>query len=882
MAAKSQLRVLTSGALHKGLLTMAGMLLALQAQPAELEVLSTQTPWGVWMVMGGAVSRDKNGQPVVRLQKGEVPLSAENAKLSDLPPAGWQGKDFDDSVWGRYGDELAEWAGLWGRDFRGNAQPTLLCLRMRFGVSDPARATDVKLTLEYIGGFVACVNAVEVGRGHLPPGKIEPYTPAADYPVEAYTAEDGLTPLPRINMGGQPDDRLLSRYQARVRKATLAVPTAVLVKGSNVLTLELHRSPVSGPTGFKDMMWWHLGIGAVKLTVSSGAGVIPYGEAAKGPRVWNAQTTEQIADTLQARALLDRGAESISLRGAMQRGLALGNPFDPVVPLRILVPRNGTGNGQTVLSDPEGLRTVRASLGEFRNLGGAVLPAKAVRIWFAAQGNLHWCDELSEQPPQGAKTLPVWLEVSAPKDQPPGWYVSCLSLEANGKKFQVPVQLLVTGFTVPDPRDFRSVVVAMHSPEATAKAYSVKPYSDEHFRVMEKSVALMGQLGNDVMLVPVIIGTHMHHETGLIRWVKTAGGLKPDYTLFEKYLDLYLKHIGPPKAISLYVWSQDTGKEVANAYENRQIPSREFTPSRPLQVTVWNPRTGASESVTAPTFLDQGAEAFWKPMLDGVRDLVKKRGWPERVILMGIGSDTRPSQRTGALLRQWAPSARWDIYSHFSGDPGAFYKGPPLPGSAPGKFIAIGDLEVGLKEVYGYYMLTSAQLENYLHEKNEYLTATIQRCGPGTKSAPLAYRTQPMHDGRWTRLGVDFWPKVSRYHGLIWGATPVWLSAPGPKGPLPTVRLQMIREGLQDFEARMAILDASAKLPAEQQKPYRDLLDDLLRRVKAGGGFLFGAECLPLTELSYDWPAYVARLHAAAAELSGVKTEARWEQPPQP
>jgi hypothetical protein len=32
-------------------------------------------------------------------------------------------------------------------------------------------------------------------------------------------------------------------------------------------------------------------------------------------------------------------------------------------------------------------------------------------------------------------------------------------------------------------------------------------------------------------------------------------------------------------------------------------------------------------------------------------------------------------------------------------------------------------------------------------------------------------------------------------------------------------------------------------------------------------------------ELAYAWPAYVARLHLAAGELAGVKTDAEWEQP---
>ena len=32
--------------------------------------------------------------------------------------------------------------------------------------------------------------------------------------------------------------------------------------------------------------------------------------------------------------------------------------------------------------------------------------------------------------------------------------------------------------------------------------------------------------------------------------------------------------------------------------------------------------------------------------------------------------------------------------------------------------------------------------------------------------------------------------------------------------------------------------------------------------------------------LSLDWPAYAARVYRAAEGLSGVKAEARWENPP--
>jgi hypothetical protein len=302
---------------------------------------------------------------------------------------------------------------------------------------------------------------------------------------------------------------------------------------------------------------------------------------------------------------------------------------------------------------------------------------------------------------------------------------------------------------------------------------------------------------------------------------------------------------------------------------------REAKPSRPLQVTQWDPQTGAATNVVAPSFLDEGAGKFWQPMLDGVRDIVvRKRGWPERLILLGSGSDIRPSQKAGAAVRQWAPYARWNIYSHFSGDPGAFYKGPQLPGSAPGKFIALGGLEVGLKELPNGGIYSAAQLEKLWQAKNEYIEGSVHRGACNDGSGPMVFRTVPMHNGSWARVGIDFWPGVSRYYAPVWGTFPARVAARGPDGPVPTVRLQMMREALQDFEARMTILDALPRLPADRQNALRALLDDLLRRATVGERYL------SQTEVGLDWYAYAARLHQAAAELSGAKTEATWDQPP--
>jgi hypothetical protein len=516
------------------------------------------------------------------------------------------------------------------------------------------------------------------------------------------------------------------------------------------------------------------------------------------------------------------------------------------------------------------------------------LPANAVEVRYAAQHvDMHFCDALLSQPPTDAVTVPVWVKVEVPKTQPPGWYTGTLGIKANGKDFTVPVQVLVTGATLPNPREFTSLIGAACSPEAIAAHYQVEPWSDAHLRLMEPSLRMAGQLGNDVLNVPVILGAMEPVGRGgrlsrgsagprrlpLVRWLKDGDSLKPDFSLLEKFLDVYEKHCGPPKALSLYVWDSGCSTEIADAYEGRRIDSVAITERTPLLVQLWDPITGQSTEMKAPQLLDPGAEKFWKPLFDGVRERVRKRGWSERIILAGLGSDSRPGEKTGEILRQWAPYMRWRILSHFSGD----------PAPKDGKMIATGKLEVGLKErpwlQSGLARARSAaELEKALADTSEFIDLPTQRWMWQDDSNPLVFRTLLMLSGVLGQVGIDYWPhtikkyQLPRNTSFFSGSSA--MTVPGPNGAEPTVRFQMMREGVQDTELRFMIVRAYLKLPEEQRKPYQNLLNEFARRVAWSAGYL------PQCELGYGWQDYVGKLQEAAAELSGAKSAASWHTPP--
>ena len=858
-----------------------------QLRTDQAQVVDELTPWRIRLTRGPAVLREDGGLKWNLRSRSGLPTYDPAAPWSTYVEAGladplgaddWARPDFDDRRWPRWSNDLFEHFGGYGFNMDSSRRwpvPALLRLRTYFGIADPARTTDLEVTVRCVGGGVVYVNGEEVGRGFMPAGPIRPTSLAAEYPIDAYTADDGQTPLPGLVNPNLPEAKLLPRYRTRVRDFTVRVPPRVLVKGRNVLGVQLHRAAVAGAFG-RGGAWSHVGIWQVWATSRSGRGVIRYAEAIGGTRVWSAAATEQVTAELPRKTVLPKNRfwYIYNDAGVAVKGIFTANPYDALLPIRMVAPRNGVCSGQAVVSDPDGLGDLAAAIEDLRGPDGAAIPAAAARIRFAAgHRDVYYCDALHRQPPAGARTVPVWVILKVPAGQQPGWYASTLRIAANGKRFSVPVQVLVSACEVPDPKDNHSNVAMMQSPDSVAFQYKVAPWSEAHFKLLDRSFELLGRLGGDVLYVPVLVGADKGEKVGAIRWVKAADGYRPEFGAFERLIDTYARHCGPPKAMPLCVWSQATAKSVARAYEGSQTASASGKPRRPLAVTLLDAATGEMSDLPAPQYDEEGGEAFWRPMLDGVRRIVAKRGWPERIIMLGEGGDVRPSQQTGEVFRRWAPQARWDILSHFSGDPGSmFYKGQHKEAHQAGRMIATGDLEVGLKEYPGGGPCRAEVLAGRLRRELEYYDLPNHRWQIVRDSPPAHFRTLFQYYEGFSRIGLDFWPLGPRGRSVLSGWTagsrvraPVdSVTTPGPDGAEPTVRLQMMREAIQDLEVRIAVLRAIENLPDERRKAYLGLLDGL--RAAAG--------C--------HYPDYAARLAAAAAELAGAKEPAAWDQPPGP
>jgi hypothetical protein len=381
----------------------------------------------------------------------------------------------------------------------------------------------------------------------------------------------------------------------------------------------------------------------------------------------------------------------------------------------------------------------------------------------------------------------------------------------------------------------------------------------------------MAKMGNDVLLVPIVLDNYLNHKNGMVRWVRKGDGYEPDFAAFERYLDLQTKVCGRPKIVTLSVWKHDFGTRTWFRGMNSAVV-------KPCMVTELDPKTGAMKPMQAPHFGEPGSEEFWKTMIDGVRRIVKARGIDDRNLLLGEAFDSRPLEPARLFFEKIAPGMRWQIYSHFDGGE---------PRSKDGKFVCHGGFEVGFRINPNDGGLPEFAREYPKVTPNEFFQAQAQRTVIQPTSSPLSFRAVMRDAGRGggtlARIGLDFWPIGDGRPRSLYGCPPnegwLWrghvptLTMPGPDGAVPTTRGQNLLESVQETEALVQLLRAQPAAKPEVRARIQALL-------AARGQARWVGDTLPQAMISLDWFAMSAREYALAAELAGEPSEGDWAAPP--
>ena len=812
--------------------------------------------------------------PVVRTDAGfkDAGRSADGRAdgwkaRTPFPPGEWMAADFDDSSWSpwnapRGGGSPERQAGIAGC---GGGSPivALQCLRGRFLVADPAQVRDLKLSLAWRGGVVVYVNGREIARANLPASDKPDFAALAeDYPPEVFVKADGK--VINYEAGETKAKDNAERLARRVRRlAEVSVAGSLLRKGTNVLAVELHRAPQRGNgLELEDMntvtVWSTCGL--VSLSLRAGAGAEPLPDAARGPQLWNGSTLKRLAPGCRP-----------------EPGAKLG-------PVNLVGCRNGRFAGKVVVSSDGALRGVKASASELATADGkALIPAAAVGLFYTTRddrmtmmkraGASGFWDTLAETPPAEVPAHPgagafqaVWVKAAVPADAAPGDYSGTLTVSAEGlAPTPVPVRLRVHDWKLPDPRDYVTHLGLIQSPESVALFYDVPLWSEAHWKLLERSFRLMGEIGGRQVCIPLITKTNFGNEQSMIRWVRkkevsgvsaqvSADGKKDataapdtrnltpdtytyDFAAFDRYLDLAQKHIRPDVVV-LYAWE-------LRKYAFRLSAEEKARTANPVRVSLLDPATGQVTEMQGPHYKDPEAVAFWKPVLEQVKARLEKRGLGPAVML-GLAGDVTPTKEDVAMFGACLPGTKWVRNSHPD------TRGSPLHGVPLGYNTAV---YVPLFPPPGPWDARRPAGWRLPHP-----TDVFPRAGcniAGTRLTP--YGGLSMHRvfteccflGNYSglgRTGVDFWPVggtrikdgekrshsiVGRYMEANWDQLNMDtatenLLAPGPEGALGTERYELLREGVQDCEARAFIEKVllDGKLDAALAGKCQEVLDE--------------------------------------------------------
>jgi len=721
---------------------------------------------------------------------------------SPLPPDGWAAPEFNASAWDRRRApvELRPKGATGGRETARHSATvnSLICVRANVMVTDPTKAADLRLSLRYVGGAVVYLNGKEIARGHLPAGAIKPDTPAEKYPDDLYRLPDGKFL--------SDTKKYAEAFAKRYRRLEAALPQNALRKGGNVLAIEIHRAPVnegavkakrvpSGGMRTVRGIWAYAALNSMQVVSASGAGVAANVARPKGVQVWNVAPFETI------------------------EAFSYGDPGEILRPVIVHAARNSTFSGRLAVSADKAISGLKVAVTDLKAKDGSgSIPASAVQVRYAepTAAAKSWVPSgrfdglldtvpaevavIKARPPRGApKTLTagavasLWFTVRTPADAKPGAYEGAITVEADGlAPTTTPLQVTVSPWKMADPADFRQHHLICPSPESVAKHYGVPLWSDKHFELMGKSLALLAEVSSRRIPVNLAIdfyGTLSNSET-MVRWIRQPdGSYKHDFSLFDRYLDLVAKQCGKPNPLRLNCWGElgRNGKNGAAAMVSRLDPA-----------------TGKIEPMPQPLFGSEESYRFWKPVIDEALKRLKARGWID-VTAFGHNSYCYPvkPQIVDVAHRLW-PEGVW-AYSAHNGTLGGRWKGSQKGVMMPIKW-SLSVWNEGRLSARGYAGLLKPRPG---------IWCTLARTRHYDRSPLIIFRNLPEEaisrnqDGV-GEFGAESFPipnpkRRGRYFNLSAGrgtgggnnASTRSLLAPGPDGPISTERFEMYREGVQ-------------------------------------------------------------------------------------
>lgn len=431
-----------------------------------------------------------------------------------------------------------------------------------------------------------------------------------------------------------------------------------------------------------------------------------------------------------------------------------------------------------VLAPPEGLNKLRASCGEFTHPSGDVWAPGTVRCDFVGyvttQAPYYGTTRVGEWPDPllpdhaihvaGGRAQPIWIEVKVPLDAEAGRYEGAITLSADGWTATLPLAVEVWGFDLPKSPTL-----------ASSFLLRVRYIYEQHHveRASPAAEALILQY-HEAMLDHRIMPTHV--ATDEIR-------TRPELSITD---DGRLRHADFGAYDAKIRWAMERGQ--------------------------------TTFGLEGPRRLNAYSEAYYRAIADHLRE----RGWLDRFYTYLVDESYDAVAEITGMVRRAAP----DLKNLITMPPNSAY--PDVDWWCP----RLGDAELNKKSICREYKETGRDLGDLW----------VYTAGNAGSDVPALHLDVDGIEARVTPMAV--WKEG--YGGLLYWCVNYWtvdpwkdpmgyprqngngsLFYPGPDGPLPSIRLKILRDGFDDvdYAALLVAQDDPLSKRILAAMPLRSALD---------------------------------------------------------
>ena len=446
--------------------------------------------------------------------------------------------------------------------------------------------------------------------------------------------------------------------------------------------------------------------------------------------------------------------------------------------------------------------------------GDAVLPIKIMSLYATtADGQKVW-DVIA---PYKAKQPKMWLTIDVPLNAEVGVYHS--------PDFKIVLEVL--SLELPRRDNWSFHLDLWQNPWAVARVHKVAPWSEDHFRVLEKHLMLLADAGQKVITTTVVDNVWASQtfdaHGSMVKWIRNDQGLVFDFSVFIRYVDLCDKVgiRGPIHVFSVLPWGSNQG---CGAKDGK------------AKYTMHN----GDDIYTAPghTLYNQ----LWSIFMGEFVKVIRKKGWVKRI---HFAFDERHEDEMMAALKMLEDVLPYDFKPLRTASAYEYNK----------KYTdLITDLSPAFNKRKNWNHIAAAR-----RAKGQ--KTTFYLCEWPKPPSANNFLCSPIHENKWVgwyaaangldgflRWAFDSWPEDPLLSGDFpgphghWPAGDTFLSYPHGWG---SRRLAMLREGIQDFE-KFRVLQRIAPgivrdilapfvhediIPTQMMKIGQNSLDELSKRV---------------------------------------------------